>query len=856
MTTEDLSNTDTSKAVSCSRENDGLSELEKEEYLLKENPNRFVIFPIQEQEIWDYYKKAQGSFWKVEEIKNISQDLIDWETKLDSDEKHFIKMILAFFANTDGIVNENLAARFMTEVQSPEARCFIKGTKVSMADGTSKPIERVKVGDRVLGWNATHKCVVPAKVTFTKHHVNPQPCVKVTLEDGRTITSTYDHQFLTSDGTFVEARDLVSKKARVSVTCDFALAELPIAQDSSWSLSLGEFGTLDVVKNLDKTLAFARLVGYIITDGSCAKNKRDLPTLRCWTGTDIGKRAILDDVELLCGKRPNVGANVYSVNIPEKFGRAIYNTDPLVFAPGDRVDKPYCLPTFITAKDCPLVVIREFLGGLFGGDGTTTNLGGPPLKFVNVGFSATKTTPHVESLITGFNTIVALLDRFGVKAHIQGKKINDYGNTLVTIECVGGSNTVKFAETIGFRYDAHKMVKLAIGASYYRMRDICSEFYKDVIITAHRIRDTTGKQWDECRDIAIIEVRNRRLQIGSDKQCLPSGNAIYKKGALTSERGIMMSERHSVGLNPTSATQQWVTSIEALNLLRNVDKNNKDHCYAVKPKDIGLPIIQLKVLDVTPVGDHEVYDLTIENPINSFVAEGAVVHNCFYGFQIAIENIHGEMYSLLIDTYIRDATEKLFLLRAIHNIDSIKALSGWAVKWINSSKSFATRLVAFACVEGIFFSGPFCAIFWLKKRGLMPALTASNEFISRDEALHCEFACLLYGYLEKTRLDQSVVYQIVEEAVAFEKQFITESLPCRLIGMNAHSMCTYIEFCADRLIMMLGYPPLWNAQNPYDFMNNIGLDGKTNFFEKNTTEYSQSGFEEGASHTITLHEDF
>jgi ribonucleoside-diphosphate reductase beta chain len=228
----------------------------------------------------------------------------------------------------------------------------------------------------------------------------------------------------------------------------------------------------------------------------------------------------------------------------------------------------------------------------------------------------------------------------------------------------------------------------------------------------------------------------------------------------------------------------------------------------------------------------------------------------FYGFQIAIENIHGEMYSLLIDTYIKDATEKLFLLRAIHNIDSIKALSGWALKWINSGKSFATRLVAFACVEGIFFSGPFCAIFWLKKRGLMPALTASNEFISRDEALHCEFACLLYGYLEKTRLDQSVVYQIVEEAVAFEKQFITESLPCRLIGMNAHSMCTYIEFCADRLIMMLGYPALWNAQNPYDFMNNIGLDGKTNFFEKNTTEYSQSGFEEGASHIITLHDDF
>lgn len=246
-----------------------------------------------------------------------------------------------------------------------------------------------------------------------------------------------------------------------------------------------------------------------------------------------------------------------------------------------------------------------------------------------------------------------------------------------------------------------------------------------------------------------------------------------------------------------------------------------------------------------------------ENLASRFMTEVQLPEaKCFYGFQIAIENIHGEMYSLLIDTYIRDTAEKLYLLRAIHNIESIKALSGWAMKWICSTKSFATRLVAFACVEGIFFSGPFCAIFWLKKRGLMPGLTASNEFISRDEALHCEFACLLYGYLEKTRLPASIVYEIIVEAVDFEKRFITESLPCRLIGMNAESMSRYIEFCADRLIMMLGYKPYWNSSNPYDFMQNIGLDGKTNFFEKTTTEYSQSGFEEGASHVITLQEDF
>jgi ribonucleoside-diphosphate reductase beta chain len=245
-----------------------------------------------------------------------------------------------------------------------------------------------------------------------------------------------------------------------------------------------------------------------------------------------------------------------------------------------------------------------------------------------------------------------------------------------------------------------------------------------------------------------------------------------------------------------------------------------------------------------------------ENLASRFMTEVQLPEaRCVYGFQIAIENIHGEMYSLLIDTYIKDAEEKTFLLKAIHNIESIKLLSNWAVKWIKSGRSFAERLVAFACVEGIFFSGPFCAIFWLKKKGVMPALTASNEFISRDEALHCEFACLLYGYL-KNRLPRETVYEIVTDAVKFEKQFIIESLPCRLIGMNAESMSKYIEFVADRLLAMLGYEPIWNSQNPYDFMNNISINGKTNFFEKDVTEYSQSGFEEGADKAISLNEDF
>lgn len=232
-----------------------------------------------------------------------------------------------------------------------------------------------------------------------------------------------------------------------------------------------------------------------------------------------------------------------------------------------------------------------------------------------------------------------------------------------------------------------------------------------------------------------------------------------------------------------------------------------------------------------------------ENLAERFMAEVQLPEiRCFYGFQIMMENIHGEVYSLLIDTLVRDAKEQDYLFKAIHNIPSIKKLSDWAIKWIGSDKSFAVRLIAFACVEGILFSGPFCALFWLKQQGVMPGLTNSNEFISRDESMHTEFACLLYSYLEN-QLDQETVWNIVSQAVDFEKEFINESLPCRLIGMNADMMSQYIEFVADRLLLMLGYDPKWNSQNPFTFMENISLCGKTNFFEKKVAEYSLSGFE-------------
>jgi ribonucleoside-diphosphate reductase beta chain len=212
---------------------------------------------------------------------------------------------------------------------------------------------------------------------------------------------------------------------------------------------------------------------------------------------------------------------------------------------------------------------------------------------------------------------------------------------------------------------------------------------------------------------------------------------------------------------------------------------------------------------------------------------------CFYGFQIMIENIHSETYSLLIDTYIKDPAEKYRLFHAIETVPCVKKKAEWALRWIGSG-SFAERLIAFAAVEGIFFSGSFCSIFWLKKRGLMPGLTFSNELISRDEGLHCDFACLLYSML-KTKLSEEQVTRVITDAVRIEQEFVTDALPVSLIGMNAKMMSQYIEFVADRLLVALGCPRVYNSHNPFDFMEMISLQGKTNFFEKRVAEYQKSG---------------
>lgn len=231
---------------------------------------------------------------------------------------------------------------------------------------------------------------------------------------------------------------------------------------------------------------------------------------------------------------------------------------------------------------------------------------------------------------------------------------------------------------------------------------------------------------------------------------------------------------------------------------------------------------------------------------------------CFYGFQIAMENIHSETYSLLIDTYIKDAKERDKLFHAAQNIACVAKKAQWAMKWMNSKQSFAHRLIAFAAVEGIFFSGSFCAIFWLKKRGLMPGLCTSNEFISRDEGLHCEFACHIHSLLTKEeQISSDTIKEIITEAVEIEKEFISEALPVSLIGINAELMKQYIEFVADHWLGQLGVAPVYKTVNPFEWMELISLEGKTNFFEKRVSEYQRPGvLADKEQQSFTLDADF
>jgi hypothetical protein len=590
-------------------------------------------------------------------------------------------------------VLENLAERFLKEVQIAEARCFVAGSLVSMADGTTKPIEAVAVGDRVLGWSAERKKLVPARVT----HLKPKdtvvkPTVVVTLEDGRSVRCTPDHRFLVQDGSYVEAKDLIASRQRVAVSCDFAKSPAIVPEDAPWMILLDECGTLDVGDGLPKAMAFARLCGLLLTDGnvhlSTTRTAKGRIVMSCTVGTDVGKTLVLNDIELLCGIRPGTGENVYQAVFPSVLARAIFATDPVAFEPGPRIGKPFQLPSWITRPGCPKVILCEFLGGMFGGDGHAPILGGESgkLRVTPVQFSRSKRGPQADSLRAGMDRIVAMMGSLGVQAHVA-RTFTIKKNTVVKLTVDGGSGTVAFADNIGFRYDPHKMVRLAVAAAYFRRRDACFAFYEDVRVTATAWRNESGATWKTSRAKALKEVSAHRVQVSTDKHCVPSiGVFFQQKEARTSANG------HAMG--PASERAQWIDSVGARSLMRGPEiatqtasatKTNetrtqdsletkeekkadrggdvdgagkpahvvKSPSYAVKTKDLGLPSFFLKVVAVTAAQPAVVFDISVEDPINSFVVAGCIVSNCFYAFQMGSEMVHSEMYSLLIDTYVK-----------------------------------------------------------------------------------------------------------------------------------------------------------------------------------------------------------
>lgn len=318
----------------------------------------------------------------------------------------------------------------------------------------------------------------------------------------------------------------------------------------------------------------------------------------------------------------------------------------------------------------------------------------------------------------------------------------------------------------------------------------------------------------------------------NSKKPKSSRNSRDKEPLLTEEdnRYVMFPIRHHDVWNAYKKQVAHFWTAEELDFTQDIkdwDKLTKDEQYFIK-----------NILAFFAGSD----GIVMENLVSRFTGEVAWTEaKIAYGFQAMMEGIHSEAYSLMIDTFIKDNDDKTHLLNAIQTIPCVGKKADWALKWIGDKKSsFATRLIAFACVEGIFFSGSFCAIFWLKQRGLMPGLTTSNEFIARDEGMHTDFACLLYSHINH-RVRNPRLKEIITEAVDIEKEFICESLPCRLLGMNADLMKQYIEFVADRLCVQLGYHKIYNSKNPFDFMERISLEGKDNFFEKRVSNYAKAG---------------
>lgn len=636
------------------------------EPLLAPDDNRFVMFPIQDQDIWKMYKKQVDCFWRAEEI-DLSKDQMHWDA-LESSEKYFISMILAFFAASDGIVLENLAARFMNDVQLSEARAFY-GFQIAMEN--------------------IH-------------------CV------------TGETKILTDKGYYM-IKDLENNKVNVWNGEEFSQVEIKYTGDQEiYKISLSNGMELDCSPGHK----------WLIQQGN------PLHPERC-------KCVEIEAVDLKIG------------DILEK-----YETPLIEFTNNEEFLNPY-------------------MHGFFCGDGSYCN---------------------------NYPMIYLYDKKRDLLPHFKYDSMQEYKNRI-SFYVTKYINKEKFAVPINYNKDV-------------RLRWLEGLLDADGCINLNSAKDSTSIQLSSIhfkflQDVQLLLttlgiLTNIKLNHKAEKRLMPKNDGtgdydyyMCKDCYILYITGKSVNKLIEIGFSP-----------KRLNVI-----------YCDRLNDTMDVSSRTKIVDIQKISENEA----------TYCFNEPLKHRGIFN---GILTCQSETYSLLIESYIKNTEEKTRLFHAIENFPCIKKKSDWAQKWMHDNRSsFATRLVAFACVEGIFFSGAFCSIYWLKKRGLMPGLTFSNELISRDEALHTEFAVLLYNKLQK-RMTKARIHEIIKEAVEIETEFICDALPCRLIGMNSELMTKYIQFVADRLCLQLGYDKIYNGSNPFDFMELISLESKTNFFEKRVDSYA------------------
>jgi ribonucleotide reductase beta subunit family protein with ferritin-like domain len=630
------------------------------EPLLAPDDNRFVMFPIQDQDIWKMYKKQVDCFWRAEEI-DLSKDIANWDS-LEKDEKYFISMILAFFAASDGIVLENLAMRFMSDVQISEARAFY-GFQIAMEN--------------------IH-------------------CV------------TGETKILTDKGYYM-IKDLENNKVNVWNGEEFSQVEIKYTGDQEiYKVSLSNGMELDCSPGHK----------WLIQQGNPSHPER------C-------KCSEVETVDLKVG------------DILEK-----YETPLIEFENNDEFLNPY-------------------MHGFFCGDGSYSN---------------------------NYPIVYLYDDKRDLLPHFKYDSFQEYKNRI-SFYVTNYINKEKFVVPINYNKDV-------------RLRWLEGLLDANGCISLNSAKDSTSIQLSSInykflQDVQLLLttlgiLTNIKLNHKAEKRLMPKNDGSgYYDCYILYITGKSVNKLIEIGFYPKRLE---VIYCDRLNGAMDASSRTK-------------------IVDIQKISENEA----------TYCFNEPLKHRGIFN---GILTCQSETYSLLIETYIKNSEEKHKLFHAIENFPCIKKKSDWAQKWIHDNRSsFATRLVAFACVEGIFFSGAFCSIYWLKKRGLMPGLTFSNELISRDEALHTEFAVLLYTKLQK-KMTKARIHEIIKEAVDIETEFICEALPCRLIGMNSQLMTQYIQFVADRLCLQLGYDKIYNVANPFDFMELISLESKTNFFEKRVDSYA------------------